>query len=68
MGNYDNEVIEKIGKKAWDIVLGAVSRGNIDKQIMLDFARQLSSKIGGKHSRRGKCDEAEMREILSVSQ
>ena len=59
--------IDVIGKKAWDILLAEVTRGNIDDQKMLDFSRQLGSKVGGKHSRRGKSDEAEMREILSVS-
>ena len=67
MGMHDSEVIQIIGDKAWDILLGEVSRGNIDDQKMLDFSRQLGPKIGGKHFRRGNCDEAEMRKILSVS-
>ena len=66
MGVHDKDVIAKIGKKAWDILLEEVSKGTIDHQIMTDFARQLGSKVGGNHSRRGNCDEAEMREVLTV--
>ena len=66
MGIHDNDVIAKIGKKAWDILLKEVTKGTIDHQKMTDFARQLGSKVGGNHSRRGNCDEAEMREVLTV--
>ena len=66
MGIHDKDVIAKIGEKAWDILLEEVVKGTIDHQKMTDFARQLGPKVGGNHSRRGNCDEAEMREVLTV--
>ena len=65
MGNNDPEVKRKLGEDAVKLILSEVSRGNINTQKMQDIAQKLGDKVGGNHGRRGKNDEAEMRNILS---
>ena len=68
MGQYDADVIEQMGKEAYDYILDRVQCGVIGAQHMNDISRQLHPYILGNHLRRvgsGKlCDEAEFRCIL----
>ena len=68
MGLYDADVIEKLGKEAYNYILDRVKCGIISAQNMNDISSQLHPHILGNHLRRvnsGKaCDEAEFRQIL----
>ena len=66
---YDDKVINKLGKEAYDAILGQVRSGNIDGQQMADIASQLHPTVRGNHQRRcekgASSDDYEMRHILS---
>ena len=63
MGLHDAEVIQRLGKEAYDYILDRVKCGVIGAQHMSDIANQLHPHVLGNHLRRvesGKaCDEAE---------
>ena len=74
MACYEREVREKLGEINYNNILGAVRDYKIDGDSMTKFAQILAdfnkgSKVFGDHMRRkergGKCDENEMRQILS---
>ena len=69
MGLYDAEVIEHLGREAYNYIVDRVRCGVISGQHMKDISSQLHPHIFGNHLRRvesGKaCDEAEFRRILS---
>ena len=65
MGNYDEEVKELIGRKAWKTIMREGKQGKIRKDQMDYIARLISRKVGGNHLRRGGCDDVELRHILS---
>ena len=69
MGLYDADVIQRMGKEAYDYILDRVKCGVISAQHMNDISSQLHPHVLGNHLRRvesGKaCDEAEFRRILS---
>ena len=68
MAQYDTEVIQKMGKEAYDYLLDRVKCGAISAQHMSDISIQLHPHVHGDHLRRvdsGKaCDEAEFRRVL----
>ena len=70
MGKNDYLVKEKLGQKAWEILIEKTKDGTITSQHMKDLSQFLDSTVGGNHSRRvndqkKSCDDFEMREILS---
>ena len=66
MGLHDAEVIQQLGKEAYDYILDRVKCGVISAQHMSDISRQLHPHVLGNHRIRGKaCDEAEFRRILA---
>ena len=65
MGIYDTKVKERLGDKTYNAILECVINGQISNQKLTDFAQQLGQSISGNQSRRDKCDEAAMREVLS---
>ena len=66
MGVHDAEVIQRLGKEAYDYILDRVKCGVISAQHMSDISRQLHPHVLGNHRIRGKaCDEAEFRRILA---
>ena len=68
MGLHDREVIQKLGREAYEYILETVSCGIIGAQHMKDISQQLHRHVAGDHIRRveqgSKCDEAEFRNIL----
>lgn len=73
MGIHDSKVSEKLGREIVGALSTEVDRGSIGSQKMADLASQLNSdnneKVSGNHLRRmekgDKCDQAELRNILS---
>ena len=69
MAVHRKEVIGIIGEDTWDLVMDSVRSGRMSSQQIKDTAFCLGKQVGGKHKLRmdagGKCDDAEMREILS---
>ena len=70
MGKNDYLVKERLGQKAWEILIEKTKDGTITSQHMKDLSQFLDSTVGGNHSRRVNdqkmlCDDFEMREILS---
>ena len=71
MGVHDAEVIQRLGKEAYDYILDRVKCGVITAQHMSDISSQLHPHVLGNHLRRVKpperkaCDEAEFRRILA---
>ena len=70
MGKNDYLVKERLGQKAWEILIEKTKDGTITSQHMKDLSQFLDSTVGGNHSRRvndqkKSCDDFEMREILS---
>ena len=70
MGNYDNDVIEVLGKDVWDLLVENVNTGIITGQHLIDISAQLHPRVRGNHLRREKdmrlpSDGSELREILS---
>ena len=68
MGRYDAEVIQRLGKEAYDYVLDRVKCGVISAQHMNNISHGLHPYVHGNHQRRiesGKvCDVAEFCRIL----
>ena len=70
MGKNDNNVKKTLGEPAWDTLVAKAADGSIDSQHMKDLSQQLHPNVGGKHLRRVndekvKCDDSELRQILS---
>ena len=67
MGTYDDDVEEKLGNNAFNLILSYAESGKINNQQVADIAKELEpSVILGNHKRRGnKTGRNEMREILS---
>ena len=66
MGNYDEEVGQRLGSDAVELILNDVRSGKMDAQQMKDFAQRLKpATIGGRHSNRDQVNDAAMRDILS---
>ena len=68
MSVYDADVIQQLGKEAYNYFLDRVKCGVINAQHMNDISRQLHPHVLGDHLIRigsgTKCDEAEFRRIL----
>ena len=71
MGLYDREVKDKLGEKVVTILCDEATKRNINSQHFEDLSAMLHPNVRGNHLRRVHelrrvCDEAEMRDILSV--
>ena len=68
MGQFDIEVIRKLGREPYDYILNRVRCGVISAQHMSDICSQLHPHVLGNHLRRVEsvngCDEAEFCRIL----
>ena len=72
MGQFEREVREQLGENVVNFLRDEVRKGNINHQHFSDLARQLHPHLYGPHMNRlhekkRVCDEAELREILSVT-
>ena len=71
MGLYDREVKEKLGVKVVTLLRDEATKRNINAQQFEDLSAELHPDVRGNHLRRVHelrrvCDEAELRNILSV--
>ena len=71
MGLYDREVKEKLGVKVVILLRDEATKATINVQQFEDLSAELHPDVRGNHLRRVHelrkvCDEAELREILSV--
>ena len=68
MGQFDIEVIRKLGREPYDYILNRVRCGVISAQHMKDISQQLHEHVAGRHLQRletgSVSDEAEFRNIL----
>ena len=71
MPTYDREVKEKLGEKVVALLRDEATTRNISSQHFEDLSAELHPDVRGNHLRRVHelrrvCDEAELRNILSV--
>ena len=71
MGQYDREVKEQLGEKVVALLCDEATKRSINSQHFEDLSAELHPDVRGNHLRRVHelrrvCDEAELRDILSV--
>ena len=71
MGQYDREVEEQLGEKVVALLRDEATKRSINSQHFEDLSAKLHPNVRGNHLRRVRelrrvCDEAELRDILSV--